>query len=627
MKKLMKYFFIFTLVPALLLTSCKEDNDVVAPVVGPDPTENFETLSAYMIANDLDLPDVLTDWIVGAPAAVADVDAYLANYDVIDIRSAEAYAAGHIEGAVNTSLDNILTTAAGTTKPILVACYTGQTASHAVVALRLSGYTDAKVLKWGMSGWNSTLSAPWEGKSGATNGAVGEGNANWVTTPVATNQTFDYPGITTNASTGASILEERVTAMITGGFKGVDAATVLTTPSNYFINNYWAQADVDHYGHIAGAYRIQPLSLENGEMANLDADATVCTYCWTGQTSSMITAYLNVIGYNAVSLKFGSNNMIYPTLESHKFVTPTVDLPLVTSDVVETNTFETLSDYLVANDLDLPDVLTSWITGAPAEADLSTFLSTYDILDIRAADAYNAGHIEGAVNSSLTNILTDAANTTKPILVACYTGQTASHAVVALRLSGYTDAKVLKWGMSGWNSTLSGSWESNSGATNGAVGEGHANWVTTDVASVQTFDYPSLTSSATSGAAILQERVSAMITGGFKGVNATDVLTTPTDYFINNYWAQADVDHYGHIAGAYRVQPLSLENGEMANLDAAAKVCTYCWTGQTSSMITAYLNVLGYDAVSLKFGSNKMIYPTLESHKFVTPTTDLPLVN
>jgi rhodanese-related sulfurtransferase len=65
-------------------------------------------------------------------------------------------------------------------------------------------------------------------------------------------------------------------------------------------------------------------------MKNIDPDKTVVTYCWTGQTSSMVTAYLNVIGYNAVSLKFGANGMIYSNLESHKFVTPTVDLPIVT---------------------------------------------------------------------------------------------------------------------------------------------------------------------------------------------------------------------------------------------------------------------------------------------------------
>lgn len=326
MKKLLKYLLILILLPALFLSSCKEDDDVV---VGGD--NSFATLSAYLVDNDMDLPDVLTGWIVGAPA-VDDLDAFLAAYDIIDIRSETDYnTLGHIEGAMNSSLGNILEDAQNTTKPILVACYTGQTASHAVVALRLSGYPDAKVLKWGMSGWNSALSGSWLGNSGDTNGAKAIGSSSWTTDPVAASQVFNYPSLTATAATGAGILEERVQSMIAGGFKGVSATDVLTSPANYFITNFWAQADVDHYGHIVGAYRVNPLSLENEEMANLDPNATIVTYCWTGQTSSMITAYLNVLGYDALSLKFGANSMIYPILESHQFVTPAADLPLVTN--------------------------------------------------------------------------------------------------------------------------------------------------------------------------------------------------------------------------------------------------------------------------------------------------------
>ena len=44
----------------------------------------------------------------------------------------------------------------------------------------------------------------------------------------------------------------------------------------------------------------------------------------------MLTAYLTVLGYDALSLKFGSNSMIYDALESHKFSAPEVDYPVVT---------------------------------------------------------------------------------------------------------------------------------------------------------------------------------------------------------------------------------------------------------------------------------------------------------
>jgi len=280
-----------------------------------------------------------------------------------------------------------------------------------------------------------------------------------------------------------------------------------------------------------------------------------------------------------------------------------------------------MTTYMVDNNMDLPDILNGWIVGAPPLADVQTFINTYDIIDIRSANDFATGHIEGAVNSTLADILTTAASTTKPILVVCYTGQTAGHAVVALRLSGYADAKVLKWGMSGWRSDLAGPWQNNTGD----VAIGHTNWVTTATEPISTFGDPDISGSG-DAATMLATRVQNMLNNGLKGVTNTDVLDNPTNYFINNYWAQADVDQYGHIAKAYRISPLSLSVGEISNLDPSKKVVTYCWTGQTSSMITAYLNVIGFDAVTLKFGANGMIFSDLQSHQFTAPTEDLPVV-
>ncbi|MBN1650706.1 MAG: rhodanese-like domain-containing protein, partial [Bacteroidales bacterium] len=139
--------------------------------------------------------------------------------------------------------------------------------------------------------------------------------------------------ISSASTSGEGILAERVNYMLTNGFKGINAADVLTAPSSYFINNYWAAADVETYGHISGAYRVNPLTIEGGEINNLNPDKTIVTYCWTGQTSSMVTAYLNVLGYNASSLKFGTNSLIYDDLAaSHQWVsTESKDYPLVSS--------------------------------------------------------------------------------------------------------------------------------------------------------------------------------------------------------------------------------------------------------------------------------------------------------
>lgn len=322
MKTLKRTLIWIAVLPLVFVISCK-DND-------PAPADdNFSKMTEYMVANDLDLDNVLDAWIVGAPTSEADVAAFAGSYYIMDIRAAADYEAGHIDGAVNSTLGTIVADAANATKPILVVCYTGQSASHATVALRLSGYADAKVLKWGMSGWRADLAGSWLANSGA-NGNIAIGNANWVMTGTADAQTFDAPTFTTTSTDPAEMLAERVEYMTGKGFQGIASADVLASPSSYFINNYWAQADVDHYGNITGAYRINPLTLANDEFKNYDPSKTVVTYCWTGQTSSMITAYLTVLGYDAKSLKFGANSMIYDNLESHTFVQPTVDLPVVT---------------------------------------------------------------------------------------------------------------------------------------------------------------------------------------------------------------------------------------------------------------------------------------------------------
>ena len=317
MKKLFQLLFLIAIVNIVFLTSCKESTDPVTP------DNNFATLTNYMAVNNMDLPDILSNWIVVAPAAINDVQAFVDKYHVIDLRGADDFVAGHIQGAVNSTLSGILSAASGATKPILVACYTGQTAGHGVVALRLSGYSDAVVLKWGMSGWHSDLSDPW---NGATDDA-GVDHANWsATNTTQANGTFDTPVLSVSTTGGADMLAERVITMINGGFKGVTNGDVLGTPTNYHINNYWAVDDVNHYGHIATAYRTSPLSISN--ITALNPLKPLATYCWTGQTSSMITAYLSVIGYNSVSLKFGTNGMIYSDLESHKYSVTALDLPL-----------------------------------------------------------------------------------------------------------------------------------------------------------------------------------------------------------------------------------------------------------------------------------------------------------
>lgn len=623
MKKITKLLLGLLIIPLIALNSCKKPKPDAPDV---DPSLSFKTLKTYLVASNLDLPTILTNWITTADAVYATMtDADATNdYYVVDLRLAADYDAGHISGAVNATLTTLLNQASASGgKPILLVCYTGQTASHAVVALRLSGYPTAKVLKWGMAGWNNNYVGSW-------NSGTGEfGTTAWTAAPgnLAANSTHLEPAYTTTATDGAGILTERVNAMLAAGFKGVTGTEVAAAPANFFINNYWTAAEVEQYGHLNGAHRISPLTLAGNEYLNLDASKKIVTYCYTGQTSSVITAYLTILGYDAASLKYGANNLIYSRLALNKWsTTETRNFPIVVSG---TPTQTILTQYLVANDLDLTDMLVSWVTTTTSVYTIQTDAdpnNNFYIIDLRTAADFAAGHIAGAVNSTLANVITTAAGAGgKQIVVACYTGQTAAHAVIALRLSGFKNAMVMKWGMAGWNTSLAASWTA--GIAN--IGKNHANWAAAPglLTANATFAVPAISSASTTGEGILAERVSYMLANGFKGETAANVLTNPGNYFINNYWTTTDVQTYGHISGAYRVNPLTIENNEIKNLNPAKTIITYCWTGQTSSMVTAYLNILGYNALSLKFGANGLINDDLLLNKWViSESKDFPLV-
>lgn len=271
------------------------------------------------------------------------------------------------------------------------------------------------------------------------------------------------------------------------------------------------------------------------------------------------------------------------------------------------NASQTLADYLVEIDMDLNHVIKNsdgqkFVMGAPADGNVS---GKY-VIDLRSSDKYNTSHIASAHNIEFTELLTEADKADKPILVVCYTGQTACYATSLLRLYGYHDAQALKWGMSGWSASTD-SWTNN--VAN--IAEGHANWTYSTAKSSEVFDMPSFTSTATSGDAILKERVEYIVSQGFKGIDAQDVLDSPSNYFINNYFNNNDYLGFGHINGAHRlhellISPSSSEVSSVTNINPDKQIITYCYTGQTSAVITAYLRVLGYDAYSLKFGMNKL---------------------
>ncbi len=286
----------------------------------------YKVMTDYMAANTLDLPDVIASGVVTASAVNADKSPYY----IIDLRSATDYAAGHIEGAVNSTVKDVLTAAQNAgTKTILLVCYTGQNAAYANVCLRLSGYKTSKIMKWGMSAWGPAFDKWTANVSDQAVNHTNWSSTNTIKTPVA----FSLPTFTATAKDGSEILKERVRVALDKGFQNVKPVDVLPNPGNYFLVNYWTEADVNKYGHIKGAYRLnETLKLADAAgFKNLNAGAVVVPYCWTGQTSAMVSAYLTVLGYDAKGLFCGANNMIGSKLEKNSWTLekPVANFPTV----------------------------------------------------------------------------------------------------------------------------------------------------------------------------------------------------------------------------------------------------------------------------------------------------------
>ncbi len=293
----MKKFFIYSLLVAFVatfsFTSCKEDN------TGGEEAVAYETLTTYLKSIDMDINHVLKN-ANDQKFVMFPADGDLSGKWIMDIRSEADFAAGHIEGAHNVPFGNILTAATGADKPVVVVCYTGQTACYATSLLRLYGFEDAQALKWGMSGWNGS-NDKW-----SVNCKDLTTESNWTSTATEAGS-FSAPVIHSTSTDGEAILKERVEAVVAAGFKKVAPADVLDNPSGYYVNNYFSEAHYTGFGHIAGAVRVNPLMID--DCSKLDPNSKVVTYCYTGQTSAVLTAYLNVLGFDAYSLLFGVNGM------------------------------------------------------------------------------------------------------------------------------------------------------------------------------------------------------------------------------------------------------------------------------------------------------------------------------
>jgi len=254
------------------------------------------------------------------PALVlaSELESEKENCMLIDLRKHDDYILGHIDGAINVKYEQLYdymfdTVVASVHKKIVFIGYNGQEESFATSVFRILGFGNVYSLKFGMSAWNKKFANDY------WLSAIGNDYANKLeTTNNPKNQSSELPEITTGNITGYDIAKaqaKKVLAVIENNFITIDE--LMQNPQNFYIINYW---DTARYliGHLPGAVQYEPdksLSKDKS-LLTIPKDKIVVVYCFSGQLSAQVVAFLNILGYNAKSLQYGNNSFMFNIMKS-----------------------------------------------------------------------------------------------------------------------------------------------------------------------------------------------------------------------------------------------------------------------------------------------------------------------
>lgn len=382
---------------------------ISTPIIADQPL--FDLLNSYFTA----LPD---DFYSTKSDKLAEALTGTTPPTIIDIRTAEEFAKdGYIKDAVNVPMQEIfnsLDKLPAMDAPIVVNCVSGHRGSIVVMGLRMLGYTNVVNLAGGLNAWK------------AANLPV-EGWVNWPT-----------------------VWSDYITAMPAGYYsiKAPDLNTAIVDKAPFLLD-VREPAELEKDGYIAGAVNIPTREVLN----NLDKlpakDQSIVIYCASGHRGALIMSSLQMLGFTDVKNLAGG-------LGAWK----KAELP------VELGTLPAAPTAGAAPEVDATRLanLTFFFTNLPEgfatvkAADLNVELASATIpfvLDVRTADEYKAGFIDGAVNLNITDVPANLsqlpADKNAPIIVLCQSGHRGAVVMMYLKMIGYTNVRNLGGGMNAWS--------------------------------------------------------------------------------------------------------------------------------------------------------------------------------
>ncbi|MFC2119919.1 rhodanese-like domain-containing protein, partial [Bacteroidota bacterium] len=307
------------LIAAIFINSCLEE--VIPPTFTAELNKTAEMLIYF--EGQGDFPNSAF-----APALIEAQEVFynINNYLIIDLRPNGEYVAGHIENSINVISDSLyqyVSEIQGSNYgKIVLVSKNGQSSAYFTCLLRLAGYNNIYTLNYGMASWNNDFAEDWFDAIGNDPEILIYNNDSYPMNDF-TSLPRQLPG--KENQTLKDYIHDKINNIVADGFADglVFRRRLVIYPSDYPIcfgstaRLYFARrvGEFAERGHAEGVkfYRADPAydfrSINN--LQTLPTDRTIFIYGATGQLSACIVAYLRVLGYDAVTLLFGANQLIY----------------------------------------------------------------------------------------------------------------------------------------------------------------------------------------------------------------------------------------------------------------------------------------------------------------------------
>ena len=278
------------------------------------------------------------------------------------------------------------------------------------------------------------------------------------------------------------------------------------------------------------------------------------------------------------------------------------------------------------------DFIANGIWGIDLAGQMASRRDELFVLDVRAREDYDAGHIEGAVHVEFSELALaeglDMFPKDRKIIVVCQAGGLSAQAVASLRLLGY-DAAMLRTGMNGW-----------------APGSGRLEALAViEAAAYPVIQAPPLPCAALEAAGVFDQpaadereavltrlreqmqlartadaRVPAGLAAadgaGFApAVDAAGVVSPEQLHaalmdpdaserlFLLDLRREEDFEGVGHLDGAVRMDfDAALMPENLEQLPHGRTIVTICYSGNMAAQLAQILRLLGYDTAVLAYG-------------------------